>query len=100
MRAIEISPARACASVFSYSAFQLSGAIAMSRPALNVAAQFSLLQPGICPCPFQSPMTKPSKPMRPFSTSVSRLRLPCIFTPCQLENEAITVIAPASIAAG
>jgi hypothetical protein len=72
----------------------------MSRPALTAAGQFVAVQPGICAWPFQSPTMKPWKPIRPFSTPVSRLSLPCILRPCQLENDAITVMTPASTAGG
>jgi len=44
-------------------------------------------------------MTSPSKPIRSLSTPVSRARLPCIFTPCQLEKEAMTVCTPAAMVA-
>ena len=98
-RAIGISPAFTCASVVSYRPFQLSGAIAMSRPALKVCAQSVLLQPLIWPWPFQSPTTKPPNCMRSFSTSVSRSLRPCIFSPWKLLYEAITDCAPAAIAA-
>jgi hypothetical protein len=72
----------------------------MSSPALIAAAQLSLVQPSIWPCAFQSPTTKPLKPIRPFRTSVSRLLLPCIFAPFQLEKLAITLSVPAAIAGG
>ena len=84
-RAIGSAPDFAETSVASYSPFQLSGAMYMSRPAITEAGQSVFLHPGICPCPFQSPTTKPPKPMRPLRTSVSRDLLPCILTPCQLE---------------
>ncbi len=62
--------------------------------------QLSTVQPGTCPCAFQSLTMKPWKPMRPFSTSVRSPRLPVIFVPFQLENEAITVCTPAEMAGG
>ena len=96
-RAIGISPDFACATVLSYRPRQLSGAIAMSRPALKVFAQFVLVQPSTWPWPFQSPTMKPPKPMRSLSTSVIRSRRPCIFWPSMLLNEAITACAPARI---
>jgi hypothetical protein len=48
----------------------------MSSPAFIAWGQLVLVQPGTWPWAFQSPTTKPSKPIRPFSTSVSRLLLP------------------------
>ncbi len=57
----------------------------MSSPALIAAAQLSGWQPGTWAWPFQSPTTKPSKPIRPFSALVSSSLLPWFFTPCQLE---------------
>ncbi|MNL85229.1 hypothetical protein D3C87_2134750 [compost metagenome] len=56
------------------------------------------VQPATWPWPFQSPTTKPSKPIRPFSTSVNRLLLPCIFSPFQLLNDAMMVRVPALMA--
>src|SRR5439155_95295 len=50
------------------------GPITTSRPALSAAAQLSGVHPGSCAWPFQSPSTRPSKPMRPFSTSVRSAR--------------------------
>ena len=72
----------------------------MSSPASIAAAQLSLVQPGSWPWLFQSPTTNPSKPMRSFSTPVSRLLLPLILAPFQLEKLAITDCVPAAIAAG
>src|ERR1051325_2237912 len=65
----------------------------MSRPALNATGQSPPVQPGTWLCAFQSPMMKPSKPSRPFSTSVSRLLLPCILTPFHDEKLAMTIMA-------
>ena len=70
----------------------------MSRPALIACGQLSLVQPSTWPWPFQSPTMKPSKSMRPFSTSVIRPLWPGIFSPFQLENEIMMVCTPASIA--
>ena len=91
-----ISPDFTWAMVFSIRAFQSSGTMNMSTPAISAWAQSSLEQPATWPWPFQSPTTKPSKPIWSLSTSVSRPSWPCIFLPCQAENEAITVWAPAS----
>ena len=95
-----IAPLRASRRVASNRPFQLSGAMARSSPALKLAAQSVTVQPATWPWPFQSPTTSPAKPIRPFSTSVSRVGLPWCLTPFQLEKLAITVSAPASIAAG
>ncbi len=59
-------------------AFQSSGTMIMSMPALIEAAQLALLQPGTWPMPFQSDTTKPSKPIFSFSAPVSRSFVPCI----------------------
>src|ERR1700754_5247913 len=99
-RLIGITPALTSARVFLYTPFQESGASSMSSSALYAAAQSSLVQPGTCPCAFQSPSTIPSKPMRSLSTPVIRDRLPAIFIPFQLENETITTCTPALIAGG
>ena len=99
-RAIGISPDCAASSVLLKIFFQLFGAMYMSTPALSAAGQRSLLQPGTWPWPVQSPTTKPSKPMRPFRIVVSSGWWPCILVPFQLEYDAITVSAPASIAPG
>jgi hypothetical protein len=72
----------------------------MSSPAFIACGQLTLVQPATWPWAFQSLTTKPWKPIRPFSTSVSRLLLPVIFWPFQLENEAITVRMPASMLGG
>jgi hypothetical protein len=98
-RASGIVPFSASFSVLSNSSFQRCGAIAISSPALKTTGQSPPLQPGTWLCAFQSPMMKPSKPSRPFKTSVSRLLLPCILTPFQEEKLAITVMAPALTAA-
>jgi len=58
--------------------FQSSGTIARSIPALIACGQCQLVQPGTCPMAFQSLTTRPSKPSRCLSTSVSRWRSPCI----------------------
>ena len=75
-RVLEMRPSRTSFIVFSKSAFQLSGAIKRSTPALMDAAHEVTVQPSTCPCPFQSPTTRPPKPMRSFNTSVRRLLLP------------------------
>ena len=86
-------------------ACQSSGTITRSMPALRACAQADLLQPGTCSMPFQSDTTRPSKPSRFFSTSVSISRLPCSLpgsvpadSSCQLLNETITVWVPAASA--
>ncbi|KAG1472169.1 hypothetical protein G6F54_014456 [Rhizopus delemar] len=78
MRAIGISPFCTCAVVLSMKAFQSSGTITMSMPALMACAQLSLRQPGTWAMPFQSETTKPSKPILSFSASGSSALLPCI----------------------
>ncbi len=83
---------------FVNSPLQSLGTMYMSMPALSACGQSSLRQPGTWPCEFQSLMTNPVKPMRPFSTSVIRDRLPVCFSPFQLENDIITVSRPASMA--
>ncbi len=98
-RLIGITPERTSATILAYSSFQSSGTLKTSIPALKAAGQSALVQPGAWPWAFQSPITRPSKPKRSFSTPVSRLRLTCIFTPRQLENEAMTACTPASTAA-
>ena len=97
-RAIGISPERTWARVFSYSGFQLSGAMNMSMPALKARAQLSFEQPGNWPWAFQSETTKPSKPSGPRSTSVRIVSLPECLTPFQLEKLAMMDRTPASIA--
>ena len=76
MRDIAIVPSFTCARVLSYSTFQSFGTMKISKPALIAWAQSSLLHPFTCPWPFQSPTTKPSKPIWSFSTSVSRYLWP------------------------
>ncbi|PAV70578.1 hypothetical protein WR25_26048 [Diploscapter pachys] len=96
-RAAGIVPSFASRSVFAYSSFHFGPEyMNMSRPALIAAGQSSLLHPGTWPCAFQSPIAKPSKPIRCFSTPVSRLVLPVILTPFQLEKLGMTVSAPAA----
>ena len=97
-RCIGTTPLFTSASRLSYSPRQLSGAMYMSRPALIEAGQSVARQPRTWPWPFQSPTMKPWKPMRSFSTSVSRPRLPCIFSPFQLLYEAMTDMTPAPTA--
>ena len=46
---MEMVPSFTCLSVLSYRPFQLSGAMNMSMPALNAAAQLSLVQPATWP---------------------------------------------------
>ena len=70
----------------------------ISSPALKAGGHARFEQPSTCPWPFQSPTTKPSKLIRPTSTSVSIAWLPCIFLPWKLLNDAITVCTPARIA--
>src|SRR3546814_17752093 len=69
----------------------------MSSPALIACGQLWLVQPATWPCAFQSLTTKPPNPIRSLSTPVTRLLLPAILTPCQLEKLVITVCTPASI---
>jgi hypothetical protein len=83
-RAIGIVPAFTCASVESYSPFQLSGAIAMSSPALKVRAQSVLVQPGTWPWPFQSPTMKPPKFIRVLQHVGEQGLVPCSFSPWKL----------------
>ena len=105
MRAIGISPFSTCLMVLAMKAFQSSGTMNMSMPALIARAQLSLAQPVTWPMPFQSETTKPSKPILVFRTSVTSALLPCSLpwsTPCstsfQLLYETITVCAPAASA--
>ena len=72
----------------------------MSTPATKAGTQFSRLPPGTPAWPFQSLTTKPSKPMRCFSTASSSEALPLILTPFQLENDTITACTPAFSAGG
>ena len=97
-RSVLMVPSCTWARVFSYKPLQLSGAINISTPALKDCAQSVLVQPGTCPCPFQSPTTNPLNPILPLSTSVSSSLSPCNFRPFQLLKEAITVCTPAGIA--
>ena len=90
----------AWARVFSYSGFQLSGAMNMSIPALKARAQLSLEQSGSWPWAFQSDTTKPSKPSGPRSTSVRMVSLPVCLTPFQLEKLAMIDRMPSSMAWG
>ena len=90
-RAIGIVPSLTCANREAKSPFQLSGAMYMSTPASKASGQSVAVQPGISACPFQSPITKPLKPISRRSTLVSRDFEPCIFSPFTLEKEAITV---------
>ena len=78
MRAIGMSPFSTWAMVLAMKAFQASGTMIMSMPALIAWAQLSSRQPGTSPMPFQSLTTKPSKRILVFRTSVSKARLPCI----------------------
>ncbi len=64
------------------------------------AGQLNFVHPCTDAWEFQSPTTKPSKPILPLRTPVSSGSLADIRTPCQLENDAITVCAPAASAAG
>jgi hypothetical protein len=66
-----MTPERTCSSVLRYNSCQLSGAMNRSSPALKDWAHATVLQPSTWPWPFQSPTRKPSKPMRPTSTSFS-----------------------------
>ena len=59
-------------------AFQSSGTIIMSIPALIALAQLALVQPGNCPMAFQSDTMNPSKPILSFRAPVTSSRLPCI----------------------
>ena len=70
----------------------------MSIPASSACGHEALVQPSTWPCAFQSDTTKPPKSIRSLSTPVSRLWLPVILTPCQLEKLAMTVATPSSIA--
>src|SRR5438132_229040 len=70
----------------------------MSSPALIDGAQDVLEQPGTWPWAFQSPTTRPSKCMSPFSASVSSARSPWTFSPRTEEKLAITACTPASVA--
>ena len=45
---IDISPSLTCLTVFLYNAFQFSGTINISTPALNDSGQLPALQPGTC----------------------------------------------------
>ena len=102
MRAIGISPDSTCLIVLAMKAFQSSGTMNMSLPALTAWAQLSLRQPFTSPMPFQSVTTKPSKPILFLRMSVTATLLPCSL-PCstpaavsvQLLNEVMTVWAPA-----
>ena len=78
IRAIGISPASTCFVVLAMNAFQSSGTMTMSMPALIASAQLALLQPGSWPMAFQSETMKPSKPIFVFSASVSSVLSPCI----------------------
>ena len=99
-RLIGTRPSRTSSTRLSNRVFQASGTMYMSSPAFSAAGQSPTEQPGSCPCAFQSPTTKPSKPIRPLSTSVSKVELAVFFSPFQLEKEAITVMIPASSAGG
>ena len=97
-RAMGMRPDFTCASVDSHSPFQLSGAIYMSSPASSACGQSVAVQSGMSACPFQSPTTKPVKPILSLSTSVSSALCPCRRSPCQDEKLAITDSAPAASA--
>ena len=64
--------------VLAMKAFQSSGTMTMSMPALIACAQLALLQPFTWEMPFQSVTTNPSKPILSFSASVSSAWVPCI----------------------
>ncbi len=121
MRAIGISPACTDAMVCAMKLFQSNGTITMSTPASMAAGHESVAHacvlPGAStkltwPMASQSVTTKPSKPQRVFSRSVSRYLLPVFLTlenasarpvssrpvNVQLLNDAITVCTPAAMA--
>ena len=71
-RAIGTSPASTEAIKSANVSRQRSSTITMSTPAFTARAQASRGDSASCWQPFQSLITKPSKPSRAFSTSVSR----------------------------
>ena len=74
----------------------------MSRPALTAVATSWAVKP-VWPSNWstaaQSETSKPVKPSSPLRTSVSRYRLPLIFTPFQLEYDTMMAPTPACTAA-
>ena len=72
IRVMGIVPFSTWVIVFWMNSCQAKGTIIISTPAIMACAHWLSKQPGTWPWPFQSPITKPSKPICCFNTSVNK----------------------------